>query len=113
VHWVAVYTDGSTLEQYDSEGGYHKSSEVQADRLDRMEYHIGDAPAPILVRARPGREIFPLVYRETVIGYGSPGEMRVQTAIIRFREDGRDIVLGLQEDGTILLESRPDRIGGA
>ena len=97
--WVATYTDGSELYQFDAQAEmYHQFREIDQSRLARFTmYTMFDDPPKITIPWREGRKL--IHFYANTVSYSSDGS----------RSSSREYCFGYEENGhKVILHILPD-----
>lgn len=106
--WVAVYSDGTSLRQFDPDTGrFHRFSEIDLERLAAFALQDVTDPERLLeVRISPGRRPIHF-YRNLRLNVGTPEEARVRVYCFGYQETlhGRNhkVILQVHPNGTVIV----------
>lgn len=109
--WLARYTDGTVLREYEDDGTEHGFADVDQARLASFELLPRSGPPVILV---PSEDVRPFFFRRRRIALGPDGaeQGRSTVTILGYRvtEGGHERAgyIGLYEDGTARISDRDD-----
>jgi hypothetical protein len=89
--WVAHYTDGTKLCQFDDETGeFHQFQEIDQSKLSSFQMVSDDNPQGFNLLIPQGADLIHF-YRNTVFNMGTPNEIRLRSYIFGWKIliDGR------------------------
>ena len=99
--WVALYFDGTALEQYGSDGWYHQFKEIQQDRLAGFQMvNFEKGLPPITIHWESGRKLIHFI-RHTRYNVGGPNEAYVQLICFGYETPHHKEMLVIMPDDSI------------
>lgn len=107
--WVATYTDGSQLFQFDDEEGrFHQFKEIDQKRLARFDMVCPGRP-PIVLQWSPGRKLIHF-YHNYIFNFGQSGEARHRIYCFGYEEGKHKLILMIMPDGGIVITDNADSV---
>ena len=79
--WEVYYQDGTAIKQFDEEGIYHKTSEIEDKPITSVRaVYVYDHSKTIKIEVESYKDIV-YFYRNAVFNFGKPNEVRVRAII--------------------------------
>lgn len=102
--WVAEYTDGSYLHQFDlSDNRFHRFAEIDQSRL-RAFWMVSDTAQPIVILWKPEYKLIHF-YRQLILHIGGPDYKRVQLYCFGYQVDSiKNIFVILPDDRVFVVD---------
>ena len=101
--WVALYSDGTALEQYGSDGWYHQFKEIQQDRL--IGFQVVDFSGevkPITIHWASGRKLIHFL-RNTWYNKGTPEEVFIRLVCFGYETPTDKVMMVIMPDGSLRM----------
>jgi hypothetical protein len=103
ISWVATYTDGSALSQFNADGSENRYPDIDRSRLATFAMYYGDMP---LVRYHFDRPNLRLVYRKRVFMF--PGEGAREFYLVGWQIKDKAITEGDNLQSISVIGQLPD-----
>lgn len=106
--WQAVYTDGTTQYQFDTDG-YHKFGEIRQDDLYTFSMISSEGKRPYIIHWGPGRKLihFYLNYR---LDIGLPTERFFRIYCFGYEQDGNKVILCIMPDDGVVITDDVNKV---
>lgn len=99
--WVALYSDGTILEQYGSDGWYHQFREIRQDKLIGFQMVNLDKGLPsITLHWRPEQKLIHFL-RNTRYNVGAPNEVFVQLICFGYETPTDKVMFVIMPDDSL------------
>jgi site-specific DNA-adenine methylase len=104
--WVATYTDGSELYQFDAQTEmYHQFKEIEQDRLASFTmYNNQDDPPEITIPWKKGRKLIHF-YSNTMTFSSNGSRSSSKEYCFGYEEDGHKVILHILPDDSIVVKN--------
>jgi hypothetical protein len=110
--WVAHYTDGTILRQFDYETQmFHQFKEIRQDILATFEM-ISPAPVqtpPVIIQWALGRKLIHF-YRHVHLDVKTPTERYYKLYCVGYETTSEKVILVIMPDGAIIVTNNVDTI---
>lgn len=106
--WVAHYSDGTILKQFDDNFVFHQFKEIQQDRLIAFSMARADAP-PIMIHWAPGRKLIHF-YRNIKLHVGGEDEVFIRLYCFGYETAHDKMILAIMPDDSIRVLDDIDKL---
>jgi hypothetical protein len=101
--WVALYSDGTFLEQYGSDGWYHQFKEIQQDKLAGFQMvNFEKGLPPITFHWKSNQKLIHFM-RHTRYNVGAPNEVFVSLICFGYETPSDKVMLVLMPDDSVRI----------
>ncbi len=110
--WVATYTDGSRLCQFDPETYlFHRFNEIQQDKLASFSMVSSEGKRPFILHWKPGRKLIHYYYNYKLdIGLPTYREYRLYCFGYEETAKGHKVIIVIMPDDGVIITDNPDSI---
>jgi hypothetical protein len=106
--WVATYTDGTALKQFDDNGIFHQFREIEQDRLARFDM-VCEGKQPIVLQWSHGRKLIHF-YTNTILRFGASDERRFRVYCFGYEEGKHKLIVMIMPDDGIVITDDHNRV---
>ena len=105
--WIAHYSDGTSLMQFDMKGVFHQFKEIEQDKLARFSMVNNEQHFELLFPK--GAKLIHF-YRNTIFEMGTPNEARIRLYCFGYEVERVTVLLVIMPDGHLILTDDINKI---
>jgi hypothetical protein len=108
--WVATYTDGTKLHQFDNETKlFHQFREIEQDRLHSFSMTC-DGKAPILLHWKPSYKLIHFYMRYRSMTIGNDTQKVYNVYCFGYEEAGHKVIMMIMPDDGIVITDDHNKV---
>ena len=99
--WVATYSDGSVLMQFDNEGVFHQFREIEQDKLVSFMM-ISEGKPPIMFPFKPGMKLIHC-YRNMHLNFGTDEARFIKLYCFGWQRGNEKVMMAIMPDDAVIV----------